>query len=105
MGWLKGLRGLSEAEVFRVEASDLPDFGLCEGRIPQRLAGDDCNTRPSGFPEDFVDPLLAKQAERNLEDLGLAGLETKQRFDRLVDGNTVVVELVFRLQRIEDLVG
>src|SRR5256885_6350562 len=169
MGWLKGLRGLSEAEVFRVEASDLPDFGLCEGRrlggadvlldlrtrlrtrdcdrrllegkdelqgglghrpirflqerepfrdrgaarnhrrrpmmpdvpgrergigtdtareepIPQRLVGDDSETRPCRFPEDFCYSLLAKQAERNLERLGRAGLETKQRFDWLVGG-------------------
>src|SRR2546421_3042891 len=75
-----------------------------EESVPQRFPRDDSDPCPSGLRKDLVDPLLTEQAEWNLEDLGLAGLKAEDGFDRLMDRNAVVVDLVFPLQRLQDLV-
>ena len=72
--------------------------------IPQGLARDDADVRLASFIEQLIDPLLAEQAEGNLEDLRRARFEAEDGFRRFVDGNPVVVDFVFGLQRLEDLV-
>src|SRR6266480_4823513 len=70
-----------------------------EESVTQRFPRDDPDPCPPGFRKDLVDPLLAEQAEWNLEDLGLAGLKAEECFDGLMDRDAVMVDLVFLLQR------
>src|SRR5207247_3829803 len=80
--------------------ADLPG----EEAVSQRLAGDDPDVRLSRGVEDFFNPFLAEQAEGDLQDFRRPGLEAERRLRGFVDGDSVVIDFVFRLQGLEDLV-
>ena len=72
--------------------------------VREGLPCDDSDVCLAGLGERFANPFLPQHAERDLERRRPARLDAEGRFQRLMDRDPVVENLVLRFQALEDLV-